>query len=381
MCNLGVFLYPGINCTSQEERSSKRRYIRIVNKHTHKKVLSGLPLYKTTYFIFSIMLLMLLAVSVHVDNVWAEEYSMMAKLAGKSMLLDGVSKQGLLAVVGERGHVLISSDGKNWQQIVVPTRTTLTGVYFHDKQKGWVVGHDAIILRTIDGGKQWQKVYDDPEGETPLFDVWFKNEKQGIAIGAYGLYFVSQDGGANWDVSELNVKVDKTIDGTDEDETKAEDDDDFLDSYDLHLNSISTADNGKLYIAAEAGKVYRSDDSGDSWMPLELSYIGSLFGVLPISGDIVLAFGLRGHLFRSENAGENWQEIKIPTQEMLTNGFTINGDEIYITGLGGTILKSTDVGKSFVLLEQGHRNGFTAIIQGIEGELITVGEKGVSLLQ
>lgn len=366
---------------SREDRSPKRGYIRIVNKRMQKKVLSASPIYKTTYFIFSMMVLMLLAVSVHVTDVWAEESSMMAKLAGKSMLLDGVSKQGLLAVVGERGHVLISSDGKNWQQIVVPTRTTLTGVYFHDTQNGWVVGHDAVILRTTNGGKQWQKVHDDPGGETPLFDVWFKDEKQGIAIGAYGLYFVSQDGGVNWDISELNVNVDKTADDTDEDEPKAEDDDDFLDSYDLHLNSIAIADNGKLYIAAEAGKVYRSDDSGDSWMPLELSYIGSLFGVLPISGDIVLAFGLRGHLFRSEDAGENWQEIKMPTQEMLTNGFAIKDDEIYITGLGGTILKSTDVGKSFVLLEQGHRNGFTAIIQSTDGELITVGEKGVSLLQ
>jgi len=66
----------------------------------------------------------------------------MAKLAGQSMLLDGTSSGVLITVVGERGHVLISSDGKRWQQIIVPTRTTLTGVYFRDKQNGWVVGHE-----------------------------------------------------------------------------------------------------------------------------------------------------------------------------------------------------------------------------------------------
>ena len=320
--------------------------------------------------------IMLLPVSVQADDT-----SIMAKLAVQSMLLDGVSKEGVMTAVGERGHVLISYDGKNWQQIIVPTRTTLTGVYFHDKQNGWVVGHDAIILRTTDGGKHWQKVYYDPKGETPLFDIWFKNEKQGIAIGAYGLYLVSEDGGASWVISEMNVSTDKSTDDLDEEEIKAEDDDDFLDSYDLHLNSIAISDNGKLYIAAEAGKIYRSDDSGESWVPLASPYVGSLFGVLPVAGDTVLVFGLRGHLFRSEDAGVNWQEIETPTQEMLTNGVMVVDGEIYITGLGGTILKSSDKGQSFALQEQGHRDGFIAIMQSPEGKLITVGEKGVGLLQ
>ena len=324
---------------------------------------------------------MLPTASIQANDIRADDTSTMAKLAGQSMLLDGAYSEGLMTVVGERGHVLISSDGKSWQQIIVPTRATLTGVYFRDKQNGWVVGHDAVILRTTDGGKQWQTVYSDPEGETPLFDIWFRDEKHGIAIGAYGLYLVSEDGGASWVISEMKVITEKSAENSREEEIKAEDDDDFLDSYDLHLNSIALSDNGKLYIAAEAGKIYRSDDSGESWIPLVSPYVGSFFGILPLAGDTVLVFGLRGHLFRSEDAGVNWQEIETPTQEMLTNGIVMTDDEIYITGLGGTILKSNDGGQSFALQEQGHRDGLTAIIQAPEGELITVGEKGVSLLQ
>ena len=344
----------------------------------HKRKLFSLPpnIYQSISSIYFVIASMLLPLSVQADDT-----SVIAKLAGQSMLLDAASSEGLMTVVGERGHVLISSDAKQWQQIAVPTRTTLTGVYFQDKHNGWVVGHDAVILRTTNGGKDWQKVYDDPEGETPLFDVWFRDEKHGIAIGAYGLYLVSEDGGASWDVSEMNVSSGKHADDSGNEEVKAEDDDDFLDSYDLHLNSIALAVNGKLYIAAEAGKIYRSDDYGGTWIPLASPYVGSLFGVLPLAGDTVLVFGLRGHLFRSEDAGDNWQEIETPIQEMLTNGIMMTDDEIYITGLGGTILRSNDKGKSFSLLEQGHRDGFTAIIQGPEGELITVGEKGVSLLQ
>ena len=347
----------------------------MVLKHIRK--LFSLPpnVYQSVCSIYLVIASMLLPLSVQADDT-----SIIAILADQSMLLDGASSEGLMTVVGERGHVLISSDGKDWQQVAVPTRTTLTGVYFRDKHNGWVVGHDAVIMRTTDGGKDWQKVYDDPEGETPLLDVWFRDEKHGIAIGAYGLYLVSEDGGTSWVISEMNVDSGNPADDSGNEEVKAEDDDDFLDSYDLHLNSIALADNGKLYIAAEAGRIYRSDDSGGSWIPLSSPYIGSFFGVLPVTGDTVLVFGLRGHLFRSEDAGINWQEIDTPTQEMLTNGI-MTGDEIYITGLGGTILKSNGRGQSFSLLEQGNRYAFTAIIQDPDGNLITVGEKGVSLLQ
>lgn len=331
---------------------------------------------KNVSFLFSLIAMMLLPVSVQADDD-----STKAKLAAQSMLFDGVSKQGVMAVVGERGHVLISSNDENWEQIIVPTRATLTGVYFHDKQNGWAVGHDAVILLTTDGGKHWQKTYYNPEGEIPLFDVWFKDDKNGLAIGAYGLYLVSDDGGASWNTSEMNISEDKSSADTDEEDTKAEDDDDFLDSYDVHLNSIGLSDNGKLYIVAEAGQIFRSDDFGESWVPLTSPYIGSFFGVLPLAGDTVLVFGLRGHLFRSDTAGDSWQEIKTPTQEMLTNAIIRTDGEIYISGLGGTILKSTDDGKSFELVEQAHRDGFTAIIESSDGLLYSVGEKGVELLQ
>lgn len=325
-------------------------------------------------FLISLIAIMFLPVIVQADDD-----STKANLAAQSMLFDGVSKQGVMAVVGERGHVLISSKGENWEQVIVPTRATLTGVYFHDKQNGWAVGHDAVILQTTDAGKHWQKTYYDPEGETPLFDVLFKDEKHGLAIGAYGLYLVSDDGGASWNTSEINISEDKST--AEEEETKPEDDDDFLDSYDVHLNSIGLSDNGKLYIAAEAGQIFRSDDLGESWVPLPSPYIGSFFGVLPLAGDTVLVFGLRGHLFRSEDAGDSWHEIETPTKEMLTNAIIKTDGEIYITGLGGAILKSTDDGMSFSLVEQGHRDGFTAIIQSSEDKLFTVGEKGVDLLK
>ncbi len=332
------------------------------NAHSLRPVFRRFP-------IFLIVLSLLLGATVH-----AGDESTIAKLAAKSMLLDGVSADGLMAVVGERGHVLISSDGVQWEQIVVPTRTTLTGVFFRDGSNGWAVGHDAVILKTTDAGRSWRKVYADIEQQAPLLDIRFRDDNNGIAIGAYGAYLVSEDGGENWVQGELNVVTTEAVSETD-------DEDEFEDAYDLHLNCIAVSTNGRTYIAAESGQLYRSDDSEQSWRLLPSPYVGSLFGVLPLEGDTVLAYGLRGHLFRSEDAGASWQEIETPTSEMLTNGVMVTTDEIYITGLGGTILRSNDNGKSFIALDQGHRDGFTAIMQSPTGDLITVGENGVGLLQ
>ena len=104
------------------------------------------------------------------------DHAVIAPLAADSLLLDGTVVDGLAVVVGERGHILRSEDqGRSWRQAAVPTRATLTGVHFHDRQLGWAVGHDATILRTVDGGQSWEVVYSAPEEESPLLDVWFRD--------------------------------------------------------------------------------------------------------------------------------------------------------------------------------------------------------------
>ena len=87
--------------------------------------------------------------------VCAEENSVHARLATSSLLLDAQRVEQALVAVGEWGHVLISEDnGDNWHQATVPTQAILTGVHFVDRQHGWAVGHDQVILRTLDGGQR-----------------------------------------------------------------------------------------------------------------------------------------------------------------------------------------------------------------------------------
>ncbi len=303
------------------------------------------------------------------------ESALRKPLAEKSLLLDGAVSGELLVAVGERGHILSSRDGgASWRQAdSVPTRAMLTAVFLQDEEVGWAVGHDATVLRTRDGGANWDLVYSAPEEELPLLDVWFRDVQNGVAIGAYGYFLRTADGGESWSLAELAV--------ADTDEEGVEEDPFAYDAGgDYHLNHIARSDAGRIYIAAEAGTAYRSDDEGENWTELPSPYEGSFFSSLPLEGDSLLLFGLRGHLFRSDDAGETWRALDAGTQAMLTDGVRLPDGTVVIVGLEGTILVSRDGGETFSLDAQPDRQAYSSVLSLADGRLALFGEFGVTLL-
>ncbi len=305
--------------------------------------------FKSLVIVFLLGLLCLAAPAV------GSEVSVIAPLASRSLLLDVQRVGDALIAVGARGHILISEDsGSSWSQAQVPTRATLTGVYFIDRQNGWVVGHDQVILRTRDGGLSWDLVYENPEAESPLLDVFFLDAEHGYAIGAYGQFLESFDSGSSWQGRWIS-------------------EDDF------HLNQI-VAVGEQLFIAAEAGVVYRSADGGKKWRALSPDYEGSFFGILPLAEKSLLLFGLRGNLFRSDNAGETWRQIDTGTEASLTDGLRLADGTLLIAGLAGALLISQDGGYSFNLQQDPDRKGFSSLLQSVDGKIVAVGDFGVATL-
>jgi photosystem II stability/assembly factor-like uncharacterized protein len=282
-----------------------------------------------------------------------DERAVRAPLVPRSLFLDGAAIGAHMVLVGERGHILVSRDaGISWAQSEVPTRVTLTGVTLHDHTRGWAVGHDAVILRTRDGGDSWETVYAAPEEERPLLDVWFEDPRHGIAVGAYGLFLETRDGGDTWQPR-------------------------IIDNGDAHLNHIAAATSGSLYIAAEAGRVFRSDDGGGNWRRLPSPYAGSFFGTLPLDDTRVYLYGLRGHLFFSADSGEAWQAVETTTTSLLTNGIRIGADAVLFTGMGGTMLFGESSGAHLRQLQRAHGRGIAGALVAGDDALIVFGEFGV----
>ena len=282
------------------------------------------------------------------------ERAVKAPLATSSLLLDAAVRDGLVVAVGERGHVLISTDqGQSWRQAEVETRALLTAVFMHDARLGWAVGHDEVVVRTRDGGLTWQRVHNAPEREKPLLDVWFTDARTGVAVGAYGGLLATSDGGDTW--------TPRAVHGED----------------DFHLNQIAAASDGNLYLAGEAGHLYRSVDSGVTWQPLPSPYEGSFFGLLPRPDGSILAFGLRGHLYRSPDGGRSWTPIPTGTEETLTCALDLGSGRFVVGGMAGTLLWSDGTGGAVRKQDLPDRKAIVALAQAAPGTLLLFGEGGV----
>ncbi|MDH3916320.1 MAG: YCF48-related protein [Chromatiales bacterium] len=313
-----------------------------------------------------------------------EDFAFIAPLATETLLLDAARVDGRVVVVGDHGIILVSADdGETWVQSRVPTRSMLTGVWFHDAQTGWAVGHDAVILKTTDGGANWRIVNFQPDLLLPLFDVWFSGADKGIAVGPYGFTLATSDGGETWEESPLEAVAFAAEGAPAEEEVVEEDEEegefweeDFEGGGDFHLNKI-TASDGRLFIAAEAGNIYRSDDAGDNWYSMTTPYGGSFFSALSLDGGDLLAFGLRGNVFRSADGGETWRQVETPVQTTLTEGTQLDDGTVVIVGMSGTILISEDGGDSFRLVQREDRKALTSVIGRKDGGLIVFGEAGL----
>lgn len=283
------------------------------------------------------------------DNTSASVPAERLPLVAKSLLLDVFrTADGRLVAVGERGHVVTSSDGSEWTQAEsVPTRSMLTAVTGSGNDL-WAAGHDTVIIHSNDGGMNWTLKYVDVERAQPVMDLHFVDASTGYAVGAYGLMLKTTDGGDRWE--ELFVSDDG-----------------------WHLNGIVDLGEGRLVVTGEAGFSYVSEDAGETWETIEMPYPGSMFGAV-LAGDCVVAYGLRGNIQRSCDGGSSWDEIPTPTESSLAGGAYRDGITTLV-GNSGQLIKIDAEGR---VRSETHPSGvdFSAVIPLGNGEWLLVGENG-----
>jgi len=268
--------------------------------------------------------------------------------------LNAITRAGSrLVAVGFRGHILYSDDqGKRWTQANVPLSSDLTDVCFASPRKGWVVGHDGVVLHSTDGGATWIKQLDgftalkimqkyyvahpakDPEAnerlqsnvkqlvqegaDKPFLGVWFDSEKSGFIVGNFNLIFRTKDGGRSWE-----PYFDRTENPR------------FL-----HLNAVRHIGQD-WFIAGEQGIALKYDPMTDRFRKLDTGYQGSFFGVTGVSGKVMM-FGLRGNAYLTRNGGATWTKAETMVEVGLTGGVMTEDGRIILVNQSGIILISTD---------------------------------------
>ncbi|HLQ08788.1 MAG TPA: YCF48-related protein, partial [Steroidobacteraceae bacterium] len=216
-------------------------------------------------------------------------------------VLSATSAGKRIVAVGDHGTVLLSDDdGKTWRQArEVPTRLMLTSVCFTDDMRGWAVGHWGVVLHTEDGGDSWKLLRQDTSVDQPLFSVYFMDRKQGLVVGLWSLALRTSDGGLHW----TSVNMPAPPGG---------------DKAGPNLYRIFRAkEAGTLFIAAEMGLVYRSDDGGQSWQMIQTGQRGSLWTGLALRDGSLLVAGLNGQMLRSSD-GSAWTALASGVEGSIT---------------------------------------------------------------
>jgi photosystem II stability/assembly factor-like uncharacterized protein len=279
------------------------------------------------------------------------EYAEHQPLVTESMLLDITRIGNTFVAVGERGHVVTSTDGVKWTQAeIVPTRSTLTSIVSAGNRL-WAGGHDAVIITSGDKGKTWTRQFYDTDRQQAVMDIYFSDEDNGVAIGSYGLYLRTSDGGHNWEDATVDPEIE------------------------FHLNKLLDMGDGRWLIAGEAGYSYRSYDHGESWEPLDMPYQGSMWGALITTRDCALFFGLRGHVVETCDFGTNWTEIKTGTEASISGAAQFEGFTL-LAANSGTILTRDD-GGPFRVYHHSSGVDFAAAIALGGTSFLLVGEDGV----
>ncbi|MGI9167727.1 MAG: WD40/YVTN/BNR-like repeat-containing protein, partial [Pyrinomonadaceae bacterium] len=79
----------------------------------------------------------------------------------------------------------------------MPQGNSINAVRFAgDKRHGWAVGADGAILRTQNGGFEWEE--QESPANTTLYGLYVRDKSHAVISGARGIILTTANGGRKW---------------------------------------------------------------------------------------------------------------------------------------------------------------------------------------
>ncbi len=243
-------------------------------------------------------------------------------------------------IVGDSGLILRTNDGGNtWIDKSTGSDFFYYDVHFPSVGTGYIVGKEGTILKTINSGESWSDI-SYLLVEKDLYDVHFYDENNGYVCGTYGLLIYTNDGGSSWDFIETNSNVTlnaitkQGINSLSEEIFVAGSNGIILKSY--TADSIVNITNGGInslnavvfptddIAYAVGGDLFNNipyilqKNSADEWEPFVVdtieNYLTDIFFLNSTQGYIT---GKNGSIYRTENGGSSWIPLDTEINEIL----------------------------------------------------------------
>lgn len=280
-------------------------------------------------------------------------------------------------MVGFNAVIVHTSDGgTTWDIQNSGVTVPLFDVSFINPQTGWIAGGRGTILHTTDGGKTWKPQTSGTNHQ--LFGIDFADEMFGWAVGEFGTILHTADGGFTW-VSQ----------GSGEDRI---------------YNDVCFVDRQNGWVAGEYGLIYHTRDSGAAWELQMCQDIickvdetqwetptPSLYSIWFTDALHGWASGMDSVIIATEDGGVTWKKVKNPMEKERLTLYKIaaHNGTAWVVGQKGVYMYSKDSGLSwekpqdatntkFWLRDMDFPNAATGWAVGSRGTIIKTEDGGAS---
>jgi photosystem II stability/assembly factor-like uncharacterized protein len=187
-------------------------------------------------------------------------------------------------VGGARSHATIlktTNGGSTWDMNYSAYGEWLYTTYFATPKDGWAAGGEGYVMKTEDGGKNWQYQYLDI-GYANLLSIHFSDPDTGWVVGGSDNIFKSTDGGDSWQIQEIQ------------------------NNFDYHCCYFTNSQTGWLAVRdldASLEKILYTTDGGDSWHVQDSLADVGLFAIFFVDDNTGWIVGWPGKILKTTTGG------------------------------------------------------------------------------
>lgn len=227
-------------------------------------------------------------------------------------------------IVGAEGLLLKTTNGGNdWQKQSI-TNENLTKIHFIDSNNGYILGENNTYLQTNDGGNTW--INRTNSLETGLLAISYLNSQNGIAIGGSRdsmIIYKTSDGGVTWE--NFSMILNK-----------------YISSPVLHYQNLERM--ALVYRYISYNHVLCSNDSGKTWAETKVvtnRYYGGVGSNYSMFVDSTTGYLLGNdgmtsiyysYIYKTTDGGRNWQGVSNGKLPVLFNLYFVDSNNGYAIG-------------------------------------------------